>query len=257
MNPTHQHPPAETFLMDSSTAALLREAQQALSQVADHPGWAALCKRIEAAVEGGTPDRRALSPELIGKLAAHHTGESLPSGAWGDVYTFEPQELARFVEDIIAIEASAPVKRRASLALIEERDRETQWAQDLAQRVAEKLALKGRADFRSESARQDLLAALSSPAAQHLAAAGRSDLEIVEQTEELARFLLSWRWEQVPEDPQANMRDSINARAQASWHAACKIQELITATDVRNAIDNLDEALEDGADEGGACPERA
>lgn len=72
---------------------------------------------------------------------------------------------------------------------------------------------------------------------------GRSDAEIASQTEELARYLLSWRWGQEPEQPDTQMRSSKNPRAQKSWQAACEIQELITATDAENAAVEVDAAI--------------
>lgn len=56
--------------------------------------------------------------------------------------------------------------------------------------------------------------------------AGRSDTDIVAQTEALASYLLSWRWGQAPEQSDAQMRNSANHKAQVCWRAACEIQEL-------------------------------
>ncbi len=70
--------------------------------------------------------------------------------------------------------------------------------------------------------------------------AGRSDAEIVAQTEALARHLLSWRWGQVPEQPDTQMRNSENPRAQSCWQIACDIQALITYTDAENAAVEVD-----------------
>lgn len=70
----------------------------------------------------------------------------------------------------------------------------------------------------------------------------RTDAEIVEQTEILARYLLSWKWGLHPESPDAQLRNSQNTKAQKAWNAACEIQDLLTATDVENAVAEVDDA---------------
>lgn len=77
-------------------------------------------------------------------------------------------------------------------------------------------------------------------AKQQGAASTRTDAEIVEQTEELAAKLMSWRWGQQPEFAGMEFRNSDNTKAQGCWTAACKIQELITGTDVENAVAEVD-----------------
>jgi len=67
----------------------------------------------------------------------------------------------------------------------------------------------------------------------------RTDQQIVDQTEELARFLLSWCFNHEPRTPTP-IRLSEHPFAQRSWAAACHIQELLTATDVKNAVDEVD-----------------
>lgn len=73
----------------------------------------------------------------------------------------------------------------------------------------------------------------------------RSEQEIVDQTEGLAKFLMLWRWGQEPESPAITMRNSINSKAKKSWHAACHIQELLTDTDPENAVAEVDDAITD------------
>lgn len=68
----------------------------------------------------------------------------------------------------------------------------------------------------------------------------RTDAEIVEQTEELARYLLSWGFNHEPADSSTPMRDSTHPFAERSWKAACHIQEMLTMTDVENALAELD-----------------
>ena len=70
----------------------------------------------------------------------------------------------------------------------------------------------------------------------------RTDAEIVEQTEILARYLLSWKWGLHPESPDAQLRNSQNTKARKAWNAACEIQDLLTATDVENAVAEVDDA---------------
>lgn len=70
----------------------------------------------------------------------------------------------------------------------------------------------------------------------------RTDAEIVEQTEILARYLLSWKWGLHPESPDAQLRNSQSTKAQKAWNAACEIQDLLTATDVENAVAEVDDA---------------
>ncbi len=78
----------------------------------------------------------------------------------------------------------------------------------------------------------------------------RTEAEIVKQTEELAKYLLRWKWGLEPESPEAELRNSGNLKAQVCWNAACEIQELITDTDVENAVSELDAAMA-AAQEGG------
>jgi hypothetical protein len=69
----------------------------------------------------------------------------------------------------------------------------------------------------------------------------RTDEVIVQQTEELAAWLMHWRWEQEP-DGAVQFRNTQNTKAQRCWDAACHIQELLTATDVENAVACVDDA---------------
>lgn len=73
----------------------------------------------------------------------------------------------------------------------------------------------------------------------------RTEEEIVQQTEKLAKFLLSWRFGQVTDNPNYMMRHSPNPRVQECWAAACKIQEELTATDVENAVAEVDDGQYD------------
>lgn len=92
---------------------------------------------------------------------------------------------------------------------------------------------------------KEALAATPAPApAQPI---GRTELEIVEQTEELAAFLMDWRWGQAPESPSVKFRSTENVKAQKCWAAACHIQEMITATDVENAVAEVDDDPEPDA----------
>lgn len=54
-------------------------------------------------------------------------------------------------------------------------------------------------------------------AKQQAPASTRTDAEIVEQTEELAAKLMSWRWGQQPEFAGMEFRNSDNTKAQGCW----------------------------------------
>jgi hypothetical protein len=68
---------------------------------------------------------------------------------------------------------------------------------------------------------------------------GRTDQQIVDQTEELAVWLLSWCFNHQPET-DTPMRESTHPFAERCWAAACHIQEMLTATDPENAVAELD-----------------
>jgi hypothetical protein len=74
---------------------------------------------------------------------------------------------------------------------------------------------------------------------------GRTDQQIVDQTEELAVWLLSWCFNHQPET-DTPMRESTHPFAERCWAAACHIQEMLTATDPENAVAELDLAPEKG-----------
>ena len=75
--------------------------------------------------------------------------------------------------------------------------------------------------------------------AQQQEPVGRTDQQIVDQTEELAVWLLSWAFNRQPETP-IPMRESHHPMAERCWAAACHIQEMLTATDPDNAVAELD-----------------
>lgn len=68
----------------------------------------------------------------------------------------------------------------------------------------------------------------------------RTDAEVVAQTEELAKMLLSWRWGTVLDDPSLQLRHTANPKGQQSWQAACDIQALLSGTDVHSAVAAVD-----------------
>ena len=68
---------------------------------------------------------------------------------------------------------------------------------------------------------------------------GRTDQQIVDQTEELAVWLLSWGFNRKPAT-EVPMRENINPIAERCWAAACHIQEMLTASDPENAVAELD-----------------
>jgi hypothetical protein len=87
---------------------------------------------------------------------------------------------------------------------------------------------------------RDRAALATPPAAQP-----RTDQQIVDQTEELAVWLLSWCFNHQPET-DTPMRESTHPFAERCWAAACHIQEMLTATDPENAVSELDVAPEKG-----------
>lgn len=69
---------------------------------------------------------------------------------------------------------------------------------------------------------------------------GRTDQEIVEETEALAKWLMAWSFNHRP-TTKAPIRQSEHPFAKSCWAAACHIQEMLTATDPENAVAELDE----------------
>jgi hypothetical protein len=67
----------------------------------------------------------------------------------------------------------------------------------------------------------------------------RTEQQIVDQTEGLAVWLLSWCFNHQPET-STPMRKSTHPFAERCWAAACHIQEMLTATDPENAVAELD-----------------
>lgn len=69
---------------------------------------------------------------------------------------------------------------------------------------------------------------------------GRTDQEIVDETEALAKWLMAWSFNHHP-TTNAPIRQSEHPFAKSCWAAACHIQEMLTATDPENAVAELDE----------------
>jgi hypothetical protein len=69
--------------------------------------------------------------------------------------------------------------------------------------------------------------------------AGRTEQQIVDQTEELAEWLMSWAFNRKNEGA-APMRDAEHPIARRCWLAACSIQEMLTNTDPENAVAELE-----------------
>lgn len=76
-----------------------------------------------------------------------------------------------------------------------------------------------------------------------LVRAWRTDQQIVDQTEELAVWLLSWCFNHQPET-ETPMRQSTHPFAERCWAAACHIQEMLTDTDPMNAVAEVDVELD-------------
>ena len=80
-----------------------------------------------------------------------------------------------------------------------------------------------------------LLARLAQPEPEPVV---RTDQQIVDQTEELAVWLLYWCFNHQPETATP-MRESSHPFAVRCWVAACHIQEMLTATDPENSVAEL------------------
>lgn len=76
-------------------------------------------------------------------------------------------------------------------------------------------------------------------------AARRTDQQIVDQTEELAKFLLSWKYGHEPETSESIV-NSEHPKAKDSWNAACHVQEMLTNTDPENAFSEVQDATHSG-----------
>jgi hypothetical protein len=70
---------------------------------------------------------------------------------------------------------------------------------------------------------------------------GRTDREIVDQTEELAGLLMQAFHRREKADPLSTFRGTQDIRAQHCWQIACQIQEMLTDTDPMNAVAEVDD----------------
>lgn len=68
----------------------------------------------------------------------------------------------------------------------------------------------------------------------------RTDAQIVDQTVALTKYLLDWKWGLAPEGDASRIWESENSKALVCWNAACHIQDLLTQTDVWNAVANIE-----------------
>lgn len=73
----------------------------------------------------------------------------------------------------------------------------------------------------------------------------RTDQEIVDQTNEIARIIYASRGYTVPVGFEFHT-ETINRHPyeRACWQAACEIQDLLTQTDPQDALDNLEEEMQ-------------
>jgi hypothetical protein len=79
---------------------------------------------------------------------------------------------------------------------------------------------------------------------------GRTDREIVDQTEELAGFLMRAFHRREKAGPLSTFRGTQDIRAQHCWQIACQIQEMLTDTDPMNAVANVDDEAAHGITKG-------
>ena len=68
----------------------------------------------------------------------------------------------------------------------------------------------------------------------------RTDREIVDQTNELAGYMLSVMSTGYVTPPGFKFYEATDPRAQSAWHRACDIQQMMTQTDANNALANLE-----------------
>ncbi len=68
----------------------------------------------------------------------------------------------------------------------------------------------------------------------------RSDKEIVEQTERLAKMLMLRFYNRVPMKDGIKLRVADDLRSKLCWNVACDIQEMITETDPENAVSEIE-----------------
>jgi hypothetical protein len=79
---------------------------------------------------------------------------------------------------------------------------------------------------------------------------GRTDREIVDQTEELAGLLMQAFHRREKADPLSTFRGTQDIRAQHCWQIACQIQEMLTDTDPMNAVAEVDDEAAHGITKG-------
>ncbi len=87
--------------------------------------------------------------------------------------------------------------------------------------------------------------------AQQQEPVGRTDQEIVDETEALAKWLMAWSFNHHPAT-NAPIRQSEHPFAKSCWAAACHIQEMLTATDPENAVAEMEDAADAHGIKGGA-----
>ena len=81
------------------------------------------------------------------------------------------------------------------------------------------------------------------PATKASATPGRTDQQIVDETEKLAASLMLWAHNREFAPGCSTLyRLSTDPRAASCWAMACKIQEELTNTDVHNAVAEVDDA---------------
>ena len=78
---------------------------------------------------------------------------------------------------------------------------------------------------------------------------GRTDREIVDQTEELAGLLMRTFHRREKADPLSTFQGTQDIRASQCWQIACQIQEMLTDTDPMNAVAEVDDEAAHGIKE--------
>lgn len=73
----------------------------------------------------------------------------------------------------------------------------------------------------------------------------RSNQEIIDQTNEVARIILASRGYITEQGTAFHTEEAQkDIRMASSWQAACKISELLTETDPQEAVDELEDDLD-------------
>jgi len=77
-----------------------------------------------------------------------------------------------------------------------------------------------------------------------VANAGRTDRQIVDQTEDLAAIFMLEIYSRESATGATRYRDQTDPRGKHCWQLACRVQEMLTATDPENSVEEVDDTPE-------------